>query len=438
MLVAPSIFPLDVTAFAAALRTGHGRALQQVRLHGVQGLGDTLIDACVRCVTYDPQCEAPRAPWLFSMVECSGLQARLVLALGILLEQAPTEDDDHRDLTLRSAMLRCLASAGSADARSLLYRSLVRLPGTSADVIAADDIVELDGIAGLVHVARQMGRWILEDPRFWVDDWLIEECKMSGGAPAALAALEREAATDPHVARYLQALAETRAPSNGISSAQDATAFTAGQIVAYARDHPKDPCHWFRQWALRADASELEMVFLELLDVQVPEQATRLLRCFAQRGVPRFDSRLLPWLDHPDPMLGMAAMRAVKPTRHPALRAVALRWFADGDLADGVQLLTANFEPGDFALCAQVLQSVDDIDQRHSLASSLVAMCEAQPSPDALDCLLDVYEFSPCSTCRHKAVKALRDLDMAPDWLLLESSFDVDPDTRALVGARAR
>lgn len=434
MTISPSPFPLDSTAFASALRTGHGRALQHVRRYGSEGLGDTLLDACIRCGTYDPQCEAPRAPWLFSIVECAGLQARLVQALGMLLQKAPTEDDDHRDLTQRAAMLRELAAAGSADARQLLYASLVRLPGTAADVIAADDIVALDGMDGLVHVARQMGRWSQEDSRFWADDALVEQCKMSGGAPAVFAGLEREAVTDPYIGRYLQVLAETRVLRSDHPSAPDAAAFTSEQVVAYARNHPKDPCHWFRQWAMRAEASALEVVFLALLDVQEPGHATRLLRCFAQRGVPRFDNRLLFWLDHPEPAVNMAALRAVKSTRHPALRSLALRWTAEGDSAGAaMRLLTTNFEAGDFALHVPGLQSVGGMDERHHLGSNIVDLCEAHPGADAVDALLDVYEFSPCSTCRHKAVKILVDLDRVPDWLREEARWDADPATRALL-----
>jgi hypothetical protein len=44
-----------------------------------------------------------------------------------------------------------------------------------------------------------------------------------------------------------------------------------------------------------------------------------------------------------------------------------------------------------------------------------------------------MYEFSPCSTCRYDAVKALIDIGIAPVWLLEDAAFDADPDTRALV-----
>lgn len=427
-------FPLDAAAFAQALRTGHGRAWQQVQSHGAHGLERQIIDACLECQTHDPQCEAEKAPWLHSMVVCAHLEAEVIEAIGALVHRLPQES--HRDLDHRSAVLRELAAAGLSDARQLLYASLVRLSGTSADVIAAHDIVALDGIEGLVHVARQMGQWSREDPGFWVDDALVEQCKVPGGAPVALAALEREAEADLYIGRYLQALAETRALRDS-GTPEAAASCTAEQIVAYAANHTKDPCHWFRRWALHADASELETVFRALLDVQEPGHITRLMRCFAQRGVPRFDRGLLPWLNHPDPTLSVVALRAVKSTRHPALRALALRWIAGGDLADGIQLLTANFERGDFALCALPWSPIDDEDERHRLVSNFVSMCNAHPSAEALEGLLHVYELSPCSTCRREAVKILLDLDVAPDWLRQEARFDADPATRALLRAGA-
>jgi hypothetical protein len=79
------------------------------------------------------------------------------------------------------------------------------------------------------------------------------------------------------------------------------------------------------------------------------------------------------------------------------------------------------------------LKRLDDADEVHHLVGELLDLCEAHPGADALDCLLYVYELSPCSTCRRRAVEALIDTNIAPAWVLAESAFDADPDTRALV-----
>ena len=136
---------------------------------------------------------------------------------------------------------------------------------------------------------------------------------------------------------------------------------------------------------------------------------------------------------HPDEQVRWAAVRGVAPSQHPELREAALRLIAEGDMANAVALLVNNFKAGDFARCAEHLKRLDDADKAHYLVGELLDLCEAHPGADALDCLLYVYEQSPCSNCRGRAVKALTDTNTAPAWVLAESAFDADPDTRALV-----
>ncbi len=98
-----------------------------------------------------------------------------------------------------------LATAGS-------YRVLAEFtPGTGADGphVALGDTVLVPG------------------------DWEpVDVTTVPGGATAALAALEREAQTDPYLASYLQVLTQTRAQRN--SSAPDAAAFTAETLLQRA------------------------------------------------------------------------------------------------------------------------------------------------------------------------------------------------------------
>jgi hypothetical protein len=423
-------FPLTLLAFASALRTGHGQVMQQIKGHGSVGLEGAIIENCVACTSYDPQCEAERAPWLFSIVDGANLKTEVTQAIAALLRDPPPED--HRDLAQRSSMLRELAVAGVDDARRLLYLSLARLSGT-ASVIGDGDIVALDGVAGLIHVARQLGQWVQDDPDFWVDDYLISEFDAAPGCQDGLALLEREAATDPDIARYLAGIHRTREAVNNNAKRADELAMTGAQIVAHVKTKPKNQCHWFRRWGTQADPEQREVVYSALLETNEPEQVTRFFRCFSKSGVPRFDTRLLPWIFHTDRTVQWAAVRAVASFGHPELRSAALQLIANGDLAHGARLLVGNFEEGDLSRCAQRFERPTDIDQCHSLCGELLELCAAHPCPEALDCLLCVYEFSPCSTCRYDAVKALIGIGIAPAWLLEEAAFDADPDTRALV-----
>ncbi len=432
MHIEPPTYPLTPEVFRAALRTGHGRAKQQIVAYGAARLEDEVVNACVSCLTYDPQCEADRTPWLFSIIDRAKLNERALKALETAVLQPAT--DNHRDMDQWSGILKELAEAGSANARRLLYASLRRSPLTS-DVIGAEQIVALDGLAGLIHVARQLGRWLKADPNFWVNDYLSAQLDPSIDAEAARAALELEAQADEDVATFLAGARKTREAHASNPGRPDRSGLTGAQVVALIEGNPRDQCHWLRQWGLKAASDQRGVVFTALLASGEPEHVKRLFRCFAKTGVPRFDGRLIRWLASSDGQLQWSAVAALAHVKHADLRDAALRLIADGDMANGITLLATNFEAGDFGLCSAHLKPLADADDTHHLVGSLLDLCEAHPGADALDCLLYVYELSPCSTCRSRAVKALIAGGIAPAWVLAESASDADPDTRALVSA---
>lgn len=431
MQVAPATLPLTPAEFANALRTGHGRAIQHLDRYGSSGLEELVIDACLTCLVYDPQCEAERAPWLFSIIERTSLSAQVLHAIETTTLVPSSEN--HRDLDQHSAILRELAASGLSEARRLLYASLARVQ-EGGSVIGVEEIIALDGLSGLLHVARQFGQWMLADPDFWVDDYPLSLLEASLGAGQSQAALEREAAMDPDIARYLAGVCETRNHISASLPRPDPAAFTAAEIVAHVHKPPKDQCHWFRRWGAQASEAQREIVFAALLAADDPEHVKRLFRCFANTGTPRFEPGLLRWLEHADERLVRAAVTALAPLTHPQLRQAAEHLIARGQITNGVALLVNNLADGDFSRCAEHLRRLEDADELHHLIGEVLNLCEAHPGVEALDCLLLIYEVSPCTTCRRQAVKALMASNTAPDWVLEECMFDVDPDTRTLVG----
>lgn len=430
MRIDPPTYPLTPEVFEAALRTGHGRAKQQIVTYGAAGLEDEVVNACVSCLTYDPQCEADRSPWLFSIINQAKLTEKALEALEMAVRQpAP---DSHRDMDQWGGILKELAKAGSVDARRLLYALLRRVPHT-ASVIGAEQIIALDGVAGLFHVARQLGRWLEADPDFWVDNDLCAQLGPPIEAEAARAALERESAVDADVASFLAGVRKTRETQASNPGRPDQYGLTGSQVVALIEGNPRDQCHWLRQWGVKAASDQREVVFTALLASNESGHVKRMFRCFAKTGVPRFDERLLRWLSSSDSQLQWSAMTALAHVKHADLRQAALRLIADGELANGISLLVNNFEAGDFDICSAHLKPLADADEAHRLVGSLLDFCETHPGTHALDCLLYAYEQSPCSTCRRRAVKAMITSGTTPAWVLAESASDADPDTRALV-----
>ena len=132
-------------------------------------------------------------------------------------------------------------------------------------MIGANEIVALDGVQGLIHVARQLGRWLQADPVFWVDAYLIERFTALTGEEGGLGALAREAVVGADAANCLAAERQTLDSRSVCDSAFDAMTYTAAQIVARVKRNPRDPYHWFNGWGARVDSEQCEAVFRALL-----------------------------------------------------------------------------------------------------------------------------------------------------------------------------
>ena len=101
-----------------------------------------------------------------------------------------------------------------------------------------------------------------------------------------------------------------------------------------------------------------------------------------------------------------------------------------------LRLFRNNYEAGDWDVIMEALQMPDDRDALHSLLSDVLDVfeCNAE-STDLPAPLMLVYEHSPCSNCRRRAVKTLLRANQAPEWVIEECRFDVDEDLRKAVGA---
>jgi hypothetical protein len=62
---------LSLTDFTRALKNGHGSALRQAHAHGLEGLEEAVLNACLENQAYDPQCEGARGTWMFELIRNS-------------------------------------------------------------------------------------------------------------------------------------------------------------------------------------------------------------------------------------------------------------------------------------------------------------------------------------------------------------------------------
>lgn len=455
MSESPFEIPLTPAQFASAPHKGQGRALLHVRAVGCADTEDAIVDACLHDRAYDPQCEDERTPWLMEILEASGTAARIAQRLIPVLDQVT---ERFWDAAQRCRIARELALRGHAEARTRLYACLRKWPD-SADILAAEDIIKLDGADGLVHTAEYFGKLIQEEPGFGVDDGPLHWYDEGRDAGSARRVLDSASAHSPSVASYLHHLDERdrgrqnsgAAPISGggylsLDNVQFNTSGARPHISRMQRISPAQVVHeietedpqenqfWFTSWGFEASEESLTEVFDAMTAQSEPGRLCKYLRVFGRRAMQVFDPAMLRYAEHDSPEVRKLAHKALSNYAHPEVRRLAIeRLLAGRVLENELELLNKNYQPGDAVAIERALQVPGDRDQLHWMVFDLVEVFRSNPLAELSNVMLFVYEESPCSNCRCRAVKGLVDTSMAPAWLLAEGQNDSSEDIREYV-----
>jgi hypothetical protein len=171
---------------------------------------------------------------------------------------------------------------------------------------------------------------------------------------------------------------------------------------------------------------------------ELPREDTELLRpylaIFQHRRYPLDPAPIVQLLDDPRPDVAWLAAGLLACVEDPMVREVALAMADHGPLRErSIDLLAANWMPGDEAIVEQLLGTLQDDWAIHHVAFSLARLLDDRLGAGFVPALLLGYERSPCSNCRHRFVDALIRLEALPDRLRQECRWDANADTRALV-----
>jgi hypothetical protein len=303
------------------------------------------------------------------------------------------------------------------------------------------ELIRLDGLPAVFRVCHQLGRLAAEDTQYDGDhDYLLSEARTAAGPSAVDEALAQERLSDPLIDAYLRA--DKRGPAKATldPDAQKrrwemSWPEAREEIERLARTTNQSGAGWW-QWGKRASDQDFALAAQALVDLTREE--TALLRTyvsiFAKRTFPLDPGTLIDLLDDPREKVAWFAANALEQIKHPSARAAALRMAEQGPLRQrALDLLAANWEPGDEHIAERLLFAEDDRETLHSLGLGLGDILKAHESTSLVPSLLLGYERTPCSLCRNGFVESLIHLDALPSELRAECLWDADVDTRKLV-----
>jgi hypothetical protein len=418
------------SAFRHAIRLGTGRAYLLAQAYPKVDFSTHIIEAALQCFAYDGQAEPNRAPFLYELYCRVPQQARIRRAV---LRGLATERADTWALTQLFKLTFFFAQQGDAADRKALYRNFLRNPIRGSDWAGTDEIIMLDGLAGLHYIARKYGRYLARHPDDWQDDGPIAFFQEHHPTVDVWTKLRQWAETDADVLRYLQNVKNTLA-----SQAYHQAARPQPEPIPKLEALLQYPPGTYVRLAMRRQLpgpAETRQLAERLLTERNPAVLENLLYLFSQIKFPLGYAPILA-LAHQKSSRRRIAEFATDALAHlpaPEVRAFALQKLARTTRpGQYTGILRSNYQAGDAALLTSLVARFHNEHAIETLAVSYVAIYEANPTPECAGPLLALYAKMNCGMHRYEVVKLLLANGVLPAWLNAELPFDSYHKTRLL------
>jgi hypothetical protein len=308
--------------FDTALHKGLGRAFLHVQKYGDDELEAIIKNALLHNLVYDVQCEGGRADWLFSILKNTNRLASYEEFIIGNLFAIVEEWDVYQALDL----LLQFAKNGSQKARKALYAEFDK-QSFNESWIGGEQIVELDGIEGFIHVAERIGKRLREDGQFREDDSQFNNVKERFGEDKVKEAINERLKTSKDLNVYLKNLTKWEMPKAENKEqlhVRIRNMFPLQQIQQDIENVQGDFPGRYMQFGKHALDKDIGEIFRQLKTENRPPQIMRLLWIFRRRTLPEINPQIISYALADDNELASAAISALSNSKDPKLHALAL------------------------------------------------------------------------------------------------------------------
>ncbi len=425
---------------------GFGRAIQHLRNHNSAPYEDVILETCLKVTTFDLQVDGTRASYLMQAIQLFENQSTFQQAILRKLTRIPYQS------RVRSQLLEFayyFAKEGSDDAKISLYAAFLESLEHSdyTDPDCTNEIIELDGIDGLVTVVEALGKQASQDPEYApIYDWWERDQKSRNAD--YVNALEIRKALSAPIAAFLQSdtnyqewrskkLYRTTPELNPKKWSFDE------MMLRLLQENRSSIQSAMRIWATHTTENNINELAIKIdmhWNTQILSDA---LSAFAVRAFPLNPSIIIELTKHSDSNVSWKSFRALRNITHISVRSFALQYKGESEnqLPRAIGLLKHNYQTGDHWFIAQALSIEMNDDWQHQLGLDALSVTENNLTSEFQDVLQIIYKKGRCLHCRENVLELLEQLNLLPQSILEECVFDASLEIRewakALLEAQA-
>lgn len=413
--------------FFNSLKRGTGEAYLIAKNNPTIDFSGYIIKGALRNYAYDGQSEGSRAQYVFDLISLSDKKEKIRKAI---LKGLATEQNDTWSLTHLNDLAKLFAQQGDNQARQAIYDRFLNYPIEGSDWVGYSQILELDGLNGLIFIAEKFGKYIDKNPDDWQDDSIIRHFQDDNPNIKAHQELEKLSAKNKFIKLYLDCIKKTE--ENRKNYVRETQTFT--DIIDEVIN--SKPFLSFRRRKELKEA-ELNKIAEKLLEEKDKAKIERLLNVFTNHKFP-FDSEFILKFAKQKATsknrINEYAIDSLKFLKSDNIRQFALDRIPKAKRPESlIEILTSNYRKGDQNLLTDIADKAKSEHIIESLAGSYVDIYKANKTKECKEPLEVLYNKMNCGIHRNGIIEVLIENSVLSDRLKKEIKYDSYLKTRQLL-----
>jgi hypothetical protein len=413
--------------FFDSLKRGTGEAILIAMENPTIDFSTYIIKGSLRNYAYDGQSEPSRAQYIFDLYSLSDRKDKIRKTI---IKGLSTEQEDTWSLTHLFDLAKLFALQGDQEMRNAIYDRFCTNPIEGSDWVGYSEILELDGIKGLIYIAEKLGKSIEQNPEDWQDDWIIKSFQEENPDLKVNETLENLAKEKKYIHIYLENIKRTKA-----SQAEHKPKPIKYKDIVDEVLNSKPFISFRRKRNLTEE--EINQVAKQLIDETDKSNIVKLLGIFDFYKFPNDCQIILNFAKQKPTNKNRIVEYAINSLKH--LKSNDIRTFAIAKIQSSknpieyLKILASNYKSGDHKLLTHIATQTNNEHKIEWLAGIYSDIYNANKTKKCKEPLEILYNKMNCGIHRHGIVEILIENEVLSDKIRAEIRFDSDMVTRKLL-----
>lgn len=413
--------------FFDSLKRGTGEAYLIAKENPLIDLSNYVIKGALRNYAYDGQSEPSRAQYIFDLYSLSDKKDKIRKAI---LKGLATEQEDTWSLTHLFDLAKLFAQQDDQEMRNAIYDRFCNNPIEGSDWVGYSEILELDGLQGLIYIAEKFGKFIEQNPDDWQDDWIIKYFQEENPDLKVTETLENLAKENKFIHIYLENIKRTKASQEKHKQEPQKYKDIVDEVL-----NSKPFISFKRKRNLTEE--EINQVAKQLIEETDKSNIERLLNIFDFYKFPYDSQKILDFAKQKPTNKNRIVEYAINSLKN--LKSKDIRTFAMTKIQssknpiDYLEILVSNYKCGDHKLLGQIATQTNNEHKIEWLAGIYSNIYKANKTKECKVPLEILYYKMNCGIHRNGIVEILIENEVLSDKIRDEIRFDSDMETRKLL-----